>query len=30
MREEAFLAADLAGYDDYRGRGRYQLASIFW
>jgi protein-S-isoprenylcysteine O-methyltransferase Ste14 len=30
LREEAFLAANLAGYDDYRGRVRYRLAPSFW
>jgi protein-S-isoprenylcysteine O-methyltransferase Ste14 len=30
IREEAFLAANLAGYDDYRGRVRYRLAPSFW
>jgi protein-S-isoprenylcysteine O-methyltransferase Ste14 len=29
-REEAFLAANLAGYDDYRKRVRYRLAPIVW
>jgi protein-S-isoprenylcysteine O-methyltransferase Ste14 len=29
-REEAFLAANLAGYSDYRGRVRYRLAPILW
>jgi protein-S-isoprenylcysteine O-methyltransferase Ste14 len=29
-REEAFLAANLAGYGDYRGRVRYRLAPIVW
>jgi protein-S-isoprenylcysteine O-methyltransferase Ste14 len=30
IREEAFLAANLAGYCDYRGRVRYRLATIVW
>jgi protein-S-isoprenylcysteine O-methyltransferase Ste14 len=30
LREETFLAANLAGYDAYRGRVRYRLAPIFW
>ena len=30
MREEAFLAANLAGYHDYRGRVRYRLAPLLW
>ena len=30
IREEAFLTANLAGYDDYRGRVRYRLAPIVW
>ncbi|HEY2659515.1 MAG TPA: isoprenylcysteine carboxylmethyltransferase family protein [Caulobacteraceae bacterium] len=30
MREEAFLAENLAGYGDYRGRVRYRLAQNFW
>ena len=30
MREEAFLAANLAGYVDYRGRVRYRLAPLVW
>jgi protein-S-isoprenylcysteine O-methyltransferase Ste14 len=30
MREEAFLAANLAGYDDYRGRVRHRLAPKIW
>ena len=30
LREEAFLAANLAGYGDYRGRVRYRLAPLFW
>ena len=29
-REEAFLAANLAGYGDYRNRVRYRLAPILW
>jgi len=29
-REEAFLAANLAGYGDYRNRVRYRLAPIVW
>jgi protein-S-isoprenylcysteine O-methyltransferase Ste14 len=29
-REEAFLAANLAGYADYRSRVRYRLAPIVW
>jgi protein-S-isoprenylcysteine O-methyltransferase Ste14 len=30
VREETFLAANLAGYGDYRGRVRYRLAPIVW
>lgn len=30
IREEAFLAANLAGYGDYRNRVRYRLAPIVW
>ena len=30
LREETFLAANLPGYDAYRGRVRYRLAPIFW
>jgi hypothetical protein len=30
MREEAFLAANLAGYSDYRGRVHYRLAPNLW
>ena len=30
VREEAFLAANLAGYADYRDRVRYRLAPIVW
>lgn len=30
LREEAFLAANLAGYDDYRKRVRYRLAPVVW
>jgi protein-S-isoprenylcysteine O-methyltransferase Ste14 len=30
IREEAFLAANLAGYGDYLGRVRYRLAPIVW
>ena len=30
LREETFLAANLPGYDAYRGRVRYWLAPIFW
>jgi protein-S-isoprenylcysteine O-methyltransferase Ste14 len=30
IREEAFLAANLAGYGDYRGRVRYRLAPVVW
>jgi protein-S-isoprenylcysteine O-methyltransferase Ste14 len=30
LREEIFLAANLPGYDAYRGRVRYRLAPIFW
>ena len=30
MREEGFLAANLAGYDDYRSRVRYRLAPAIW
>ncbi len=29
-REEAFLAAGLAGYADYRKRVRYRLAPLVW
>jgi protein-S-isoprenylcysteine O-methyltransferase Ste14 len=29
-REETFLAANLAGYGDYRSRVRYRLAPIVW
>jgi protein-S-isoprenylcysteine O-methyltransferase Ste14 len=29
-REEAFLAANLAGYGDYRARVRYRLAPALW
>ena len=29
-REETFLAANLAGYGDYRARVRYRLAPIVW
>ncbi|HWF78863.1 MAG TPA: isoprenylcysteine carboxylmethyltransferase family protein [Caulobacteraceae bacterium] len=29
-REETFLAANLAGYGDYRARVRYRLAPILW
>jgi protein-S-isoprenylcysteine O-methyltransferase Ste14 len=29
-REETFLAANLPGYDAYRGRVRYRLVPIFW
>lgn len=29
-REEAYLAANLAGYGDYRGRVRYRLAPLLW
>jgi protein-S-isoprenylcysteine O-methyltransferase Ste14 len=29
-REEALLAADLAGYRDYRRRVRYRLAPLLW
>ncbi len=29
-REETFLAANLAGYSDYRARVRYRLAPILW
>ena len=29
-REEAFLAANLAGYGDYRARVRYRLAPAVW
>jgi len=29
-REEAFLAANLAGYGAYRGRVRHRLAPLFW
>jgi protein-S-isoprenylcysteine O-methyltransferase Ste14 len=30
LREETFLAANLAGYDDYRGRVPYRLVPFFW
>ena len=30
IREEAFLAANLPGYADYRGRVRYRLAPMVW
>jgi protein-S-isoprenylcysteine O-methyltransferase Ste14 len=30
LREETFLAANLPGYDAYRGRVRYRLVPIFW
>jgi protein-S-isoprenylcysteine O-methyltransferase Ste14 len=30
IREEAFLAANLAGYGDYRNRVRYRLAPSVW
>ena len=30
IREEAFLAANLAGYGDYRTRVRYRLAPALW
>ena len=30
LREEAFLAANLPGYDAYRGRVRCRLVPIFW
>jgi len=30
MREEAFRAASLAGYWDYRRRVRYRLAPMIW
>ena len=30
MREEAFLAVNLAGYGDYRARVRYRLAPALW
>lgn len=30
VREEAFLAANLDGYDDYRSRVRYRLAPFIW
>lgn len=29
-REEAFLAANLSGYGDYRNRVRYRLAPVVW
>ena len=28
--EESFLAANLPGYDAYRGRVRYRLVPSFW
>lgn len=30
LREEIFLAANLSGYDAYRGRVRYRLVPMFW
>ncbi len=30
LREETFLAANLPGYDTYRGRVPHRLAPIFW
>jgi protein-S-isoprenylcysteine O-methyltransferase Ste14 len=30
VREEGFLAANLAGYSDYRRRVRYRLAPVIW
>lgn len=30
LREETYLAANLPGYDAYRGRVRHRLAPIFW
>jgi protein-S-isoprenylcysteine O-methyltransferase Ste14 len=30
IREEAFLAANLAGYSSYQGRVRYRLAPVVW
>ena len=30
LREETFLAANLPGYDAYRGRIHYRLVPIFW
>lgn len=30
MREEAFLAANLAGYGNYRNHVRYRLAPAIW
>jgi protein-S-isoprenylcysteine O-methyltransferase Ste14 len=30
LREETFLAANLPGYDAYRGRVRYRLVPNFW
>jgi protein-S-isoprenylcysteine O-methyltransferase Ste14 len=30
LREEAFLVANLAGYDAYRGRVRRRLVPLFW
>jgi len=30
IREEAFLAANLAGYSDYLNRVRYRLAPLVW
>jgi protein-S-isoprenylcysteine O-methyltransferase Ste14 len=30
LREEAFLTANLSGYDAYRGRVRYRLMPMFW
>jgi protein-S-isoprenylcysteine O-methyltransferase Ste14 len=30
IREEAFLAANLAGYRTYQGRVRHRLAPLVW
>jgi protein-S-isoprenylcysteine O-methyltransferase Ste14 len=30
IREEALLQANLAGYEDYRGRVRHRLAPLVW
>jgi protein-S-isoprenylcysteine O-methyltransferase Ste14 len=30
LREEAFLVANLAGYDAYRRRARYRLVPLIW
>jgi protein-S-isoprenylcysteine O-methyltransferase Ste14 len=30
IREEAFLAANLAGYRNYQGRVRHRVAPVVW